>query len=604
MAELVAEAVRRRSTVLVEAGTGTGKSFAYLAPLVGAGVRSVVATATIALQSQLVGEDVPRVAAGLGREVSVSILKGRRNYLCRQRLAELQRADRTEQLDLLRGRNPDSHLESIAEWAEHTEDGDRDELDPAPPADVWAAVSVGADECPGAGRCPSGDACFAEQARRAAHEADVIVTNHHYYGLHLAAEASLLPDHEVVVFDEAHQLADALGATCGTELGGGRLRALAGRARGLLTDDEIAVRLDRTAQDIDELLRSRRGEAIAVEPELVATLITARDRTEKLLSTLRQAKPQEGSDAAARVERAMVGATSLVDDIDAVIEADDTDVLWVDGTELAPVLRRTPLEVGAVLDANLWPDRAVVLTSATLSDDIIPRLGLDQADVEVERVGSPFEFEKLGLLYCPVHLPEPRHRDHRRHVHDEIAALADAAGGRTLALFTSYSAMQEAAEALADRLPGPVLVQGAAARDALVDRFRTEEGAVLLATLSFWQGVDIPGDALTVVTIDRLPFPRPDEPVAQARRDLAGPAGFRQVDLPRAQTLLAQAAGRLIRRADDRGVVAVLDSRLATKRAYRWELINALPPLRRTRHREEACALLRSIDSEARPRDQ
>jgi ATP-dependent DNA helicase DinG len=601
MAEEVASAIESGGTLLVEAGTGTGKSLAYLTPIVASGAKAVIATATIALQGQLIDHDVPQVAKGLGRPVSVALLKGRRNYLCQQRLSELRRAELSEQLELLRGTNPSAHLSSIIEWATSTADGDKEELDPAPPPEVWSAVSVGADECPGASRCPSGAECFSEQARVRAHEADIIVTNHHYYGIHLASDSALLPDHDVVVFDEAHQLVETLGATCGTELGGIRFRTLGRRVRAVLTDDELPAALDRSAFDLDDQIRPNRGMKAEISPDLIAQLITARDRAEQVISALRKLEPSEGSDVAARIERTMITATNVVNDIDAIIEADETDVVWVDGSDINPILRRTPLDVGPVLNDQLWDTRAVVLTSATLADNLVDQLGLDSA-TEVVRVGSPFDYERLGLLYCATDLPHPRQPAFRAAAQAEIATLAAAAGGRTLALFTSYSAMKEAADALDDELSGPILVQGDAPREALIARLCAEPGAVLLATMSFWQGVDIPGDALTLVTIDRLPFPRPDEPVSQARRDRAGAAAFRQVDLPRAQTLLAQATGRLIRRKDDQGVVAVLDPRLATSKHYRWDLINALPPLRRTKDRAEVTDFLASLDQEARNR--
>ncbi|MEM9563194.1 MAG: ATP-dependent DNA helicase [Actinomycetota bacterium] len=598
MAELVAEAVSDREAVLVEAGTGTGKSLAYLVPVVASGRRAVVATATIALQSQLVESDVPLVAKALDRPVSVALLKGRRNYLCRQRLAELQRSKREEQLQLLGGRNPDNHLAEVVAWAAETVDGDREELDPSPPEDVWSAVSVGADECPGAARCPSGGECFSEQARQRAAAADVIVTNQHYYGLDLASSGALLPEHDVVVFDEAHQLPEVLGATCGTELGGGRIRGVARRVRAILTDEDLAADLDRSAVDLDELLRPLTGRAIDDLGPLVSAVVLARDRADKVIAALRKLEPSEGSDVAARIERTNLAATRLVADIDAVLEAEDSDVIWVDGNPEHPVLRRTPLELAAVLENGLWPERSVVLTSATLPDGITVQLGLGD-DTSIERVGSPFDYPSLGLLYCPTDLPPPRSDAHRRAVQDEMITLIEAAGGRALGLFTSYGAMSEAAERLSDELDVPVLVQGEAPKSVLIERFKGDPSSVLLATLSFWQGIDLPGSTLTLVTIDRLPFPRPDEPVTQARRDRAGRWAFRDVDLPRAQTLLAQAAGRLIRRGDDRGVVAVLDPRLATTKSYRWELINALPPFARTKDREQVNRFLRELDAEA-----
>ena len=603
MAEAVAEAVSGQSTLVVEAGTGTGKSLAYLTPVISAGARTVVATATIALQSQLLEHDIVHVARGLNRPISAKLLKGRRNYLCRQALGELLRAKQSEQLELLGGHSPSAALNSLVQWAEQTETGDRDELETTPPPDVWNAVSVGADDCPGANRCPSGDECLAEQARQQAHEADVIVTNHHYYGIHLASGGVIIPDHDVVVFDEAHQLIDTLGSTCGTEIGGRRLHALARRWRGVSTDQETSTALERSGHRIDDQLRSHRGQRLELSTELVAQLVAARERADKTLGELRRLKPPEGGDAAARIERTVGVATHLIDDIDSVIEPSETDVLWVDGSDAHPILRRTPLDVSTVLDENLWSQRAVVLTSATLADNAGVRLGLEPGH-KILRVESPFDYEKQGLLYCPVDLPDPRHGEHRAAVHDELEALAKAAGGRTLALFTSYSAMNAAAEALHDRLSGPILVQGDAPRDALVAKLRSTDKAVLMATMSFWQGIDIAGDDLILVTVDRIPFPRPDEPVTQALRDQAGPDAFRFIDLPRAQTLLAQAAGRLIRRTDDRGVVAILDPRLAKSKAYRWDLINALPPLRRTRNRDDATALLSTLDNEARQKSQ
>lgn len=598
MAEHVTSTLSDSSILLVEAGTGTGKSIAYLAPILHRRKRAVVATATIALQGQLIDTDVPLVAEALGREVSVAVLKGRGNYLCRQRVEELEASAHSDQLELLGGRSHHEELEAVLEWAATTHSGDREDLDTAPPFEVWRALSVGPDECPGATRCPSGDRCFSEAARHAALDADLIVTNHHYYGLHLATGGALLPDHDVVVFDEAHHLPEVIGATCGNEVSGGRFRGLARQARRLLTDDRSPERLDRSAMDLDNSLRPHRGQAVVFDTELCAVLVTARDRVDRLLAAIRKVKAPEGSDAAARAERMLKGATALVDSIDAVLEATSSDVVWVDGSEQTPVLRRTPLDVGSILGASLWGERSVVLTSATMPDGLIAQLGLP-ATQSIVRVDSPFDYPEQGLLYCATHLPEPRHPGARAAIREEIAELATAAGGRTLALFTSAGAMAEAAEHLRSVLDLPVMTQGEQSKSALIEAFRADPRAVLLATLSFWQGVDLPGDTLTLVTIDRIPFPRPDEPVLAARRDRAGPSAFRAVDLPRAQILLAQAAGRLIRRAGDRGVVAVLDTRLSTNRSYRWDLINAMPSFRRTRDRDEVMAYLRMLDSDA-----
>ncbi|MGH1504985.1 MAG: ATP-dependent DNA helicase [Acidimicrobiales bacterium] len=612
MAELVAKSVERGimgdlRTTLVQAGTGTGKSLAYLVPIVAAGRKAIIATATIALQGQLLSSDLPKVADAIDDDLTFALLKGRNNYACAQRLAELDRSDTSDQLDLLGGTSKLDELRRVREWAADSATGDREELDPAPPADVWRAISVGADECPGAARCPSGGECFSEQARTEAMEAQVVITNHHYYGLDLAAGGVLLPEHDVVVFDEAHHLPEVIGATNGTEISGGRLRALGKRIRGLLTDDKPALQLDRSALDLDDVLGTQVGRRIDIADDLLSLLVTARDRLDTALAALRKIDAPDGSDASARAERAVLGATNLIDACDQLLASGDDDVCWIDGNRDRPVLRRTPLDVGAILTERLWGQHTAILTSATLPPGLADQLGLvghpSFHGGTVHDVPSPFDYEERGVLYCATHLPEPRHPDYRQAVRDEMVRLIEAAGGRTLGLFTSSSAMQEAAEDLRDRLDLTVMVQGEQSKARLIEAFQAEPSAVLLATLSFWQGVDLPGDTLTLVTIDRLPFPRPDDPVLSARRDAAGPAAFRTVDLPRAQILLAQAAGRLIRRGTDRGVVAVLDNRLATKRSYRWELIGALPPMRREKDPDEVAELLRAIDAEARAAD-
>ena len=568
----------------------------------------VVATATIALQGQLVANDIPRTSRGLGQDVQAVILKGRSNYLCKQRLNELTDVDRVEQQQLLGGMNPSDHLENIRTWADSTVTGDKEELDPSPPARVWQAVSVGPDECPGAARCPVGSECFAEHARQRAHDADIIVTNHHYYGLHLATDSGLLPEHRAVVFDEAHHLPEVLGATCGTEIGGTRFRTLSRRARSLFTDTALADGLEKTANDLDHALRAHNGKQVTLGPDLVALLVSGRERSDGLLSELRRVKgdsedaSSSDSTTKARIERATIMATSVVNAIDQVINAGESDVLWVDGTDNNPLLRRTPLDVGSICSDLLFPDKAVIMTSATLPRDLPSQLGLE-LDHSIQRVESPFDYQDLALLYCPTHLPEPRSPQAGEALQSELRDLIVAAGGRTLALFTSYRAMTAAADALEGALDVPVLVQGELSKARLLEKFAADPQTVLLATMSFWQGVDIPGSSLHLVTIDRLPFPRPDDPVLQARRGRLGPSAFREVDLPKAQTLLAQAAGRLIRRNDDRGVVAVLDSRLATNRSYRWDLIDALPPFRRTKDKQEVLDFLADLDAGAMKND-
>jgi ATP-dependent DNA helicase DinG len=273
-------------------------------------------------------------------------------------------------------------------------------------------------------------------------------------------------------------------------------------------------------------------------------------------------------------------------------------VRWVEGPTHAPVLKVSPIDVGGELSEKLWPDHTAILTSATIPASLAVRVGIPADDHDELDAGSPFDFGTQAMLYCATHLPDPRNESYRDKLHDELAFLIDAAGGRTLALFTSWSAMQRAVEELRERVEVPILAQGDLPKPKLVAEFERDEAACLFATMGYWQGVDVPGRTLSLVTIDRLPFPRPDEPLLVARRERAGQAAFRLIDLPRAATLLAQGAGRLIRSASDHGVVAVLDSRLATAN-YRWDLINALPPMKRTKDREEVAAFLRTYHSES-----
>jgi ATP-dependent DNA helicase DinG len=284
-------------------------------------------------------------------------------------------------------------------------------------------------------------------------------------------------------------------------------------------------------------------------------------------------------------------------DIDAVVSMGDDRVAWVEGPDHAAVLKVAPVDVGASLGRLLWgleDAPTAVLTSATLPPGMAGRLGMPAGSFDELDVGSPFDYPAQALLYCALHLPEPRKPGYDEAMIDELVALIEAAGGRTMALFTSWRAMTATADAVRTRIPWPVLTQSDLPKPALVARFAAEEQSCLFATMGFWQGVDVPGPALSLVTIDRLPFPRPDDPLLQARRDRLGRAAFTTIDVPRAATLLAQGAGRLIRSAEDRGVVAVLDARLGTAR-YRWDLIRALPPMRRTRHRAEVLDFLAPV---------
>jgi ATP-dependent DNA helicase DinG len=597
MAAEVARAIETGRHLVVQAGTGTGKTLAYLIPAVLSGKTTVVATATKALQDQLAGKDLPFLAAQLdeqGHPFSFAVLKGRSNYVCLQRIDEVEGIDEQLDLDGLADRAPKRELELVLEWAAETSSGDRAELSFEPSPATWAALSVSSRECPGATRCPRGEECFTEQARNRASAADVIVVNTHLYGLHLASEGALLPEHDVVVIDEAHQLEEVISATSGLEVTPGRLVALANLTKAILADQDTITDLHAAADRVAEALAAESGRRLrAIDGELGDAFASARLHASRVLDACRRIPDDGPRDVKARKQRAVKAATSLIDDLDALSEIASIDVAWVEGPADRPVLRIAPIEVGDILEPALWTKPTAVLTSATIPLRLPERLGLRDRFTESD-VGSPFDYERQALLYCAAHLPDPRQPDFEEEMHRELALLITAAGGRTLALFTSWRAMDAAAEALDRELPGALLTQRDLPKPALLEAFTQDEESSLFATMGFWQGVDIPGPALSLLTIDRLPFPRPDEPLLQARRERARETAFATIDLPRAAMLLAQGSGRLIRSRSDAGVVAVLDSRLATAR-YRWDLVRALPPMNRTKDPDEAVAFLEGI---------
>ena len=652
MAEGVAEALAAERHLVVRAGTGTGKTLAYLVPAVLSRKRVVVATATKALQDQLASKDLPFLAAHLDHPFTWAILKGRSNYVCVQRLAEVDRtgtavsisasrigpapaglagttdagttdagndsdavgegddaprpdpapAARAEPggqlaLDGLASRADQAELRKIVAWAATTGTGDRAELPHEPDESTWAAVSTTSRDCPGARRCPRGADCFAEAARDRASAADIVVVNLHLYGLDLASDNAILPEHDAVVVDEAHLMEDTISSTAGLEVGPGRFSHLARLLRGILAEAGTTITgVSDAAGVVTEAIGPYRDQRITAPlPEAVAdAVVLARTRVIAALEALRHIPDDATDDASARALRARQAATSLVDELDAIAQPNDAQVLWVTGPEYAPTLRLAPIDVAGLLRARLWDQRPAVLTSATLAPGIGPQLGIPQRADELVDVGSPFDYPANGLLYCASQLPRPTDPRWADATIDEIEALVRAAGGRTLALFTSYLAMHRAVDALRPRLPYTLLAQGDLPKPRLVERFSDEPETCLFATTSYWQGIDVPGPSLSLVTIDRLPFPRPDDPLLQARRERAGDQAFVIIDVPRAATLLAQGAGRLIRTATDRGAVAILDPRLATAR-YGPKIVATLPKMRRTKDRAEVEAYLRAL---------
>jgi len=594
MARLVAEAISSEKHLICEAGTGTGKSLAYLAPVIASGRRTLIATATKALQDQLANKELPHLHAISDQSFSFAVLKGRNNYVCRQRVGEHDRNQAT--LEGLADKTSEE-VGKLLVWADTTETGDRAELDFEPSDAAWGQVSVTSRECPGRSKCPSGTVCLADAARDKAAQADVIVVNTHLLGINIFTDGAILPEVEQIVVDEAHQLEDVITATCGWSIGGGRFNSLAQDVGSILDDKGSIDALKDVGAKVADALEDYVGQRVNLGelPELDSALNQAREVVNDVAETLRQLPKGKDADADARRERAAQATNLLLGDLTMGQTVSDNQVSWVEQAFRNPVLRVAPLDVGEVLLPALWTQTPTILTSATIPSQLATSLGMEDDTFSVAHVASPFDYPTQGLLYCATELPEPRSPDYLDAFLPHLEKLMVAAGGRTLGLFTSYRMMQEAADYLEPRLPGKVFTQKDLPKPALIEAFIDDEESSLLATIGFWQGIDVPGPALTLVTIDRLPFPRPDDPLLSARREQAGPRAFGQIDLPRATTLLAQGAGRLIRASSDEGVVAVLDPRLATKKSYRWEFITRLPDFTRTSDTELVLERLRTL---------
>ncbi len=600
MAEAVEDAFAEHRHLIVQAGTGTGKSLAYLVPAIRAGQRVVIATATKALQEQLAKRDAPLVAAELGG-ASVAVLKGRQNYACRQRVVELGVRGFQASLDEQDASAAESErlvpqVKRLMAWESETVSGDRADLEEPVSDKAWSMVSVGPRECPGVFNCPSGSRCFAERARAEAGEADVIITNLHLLGADLAAQGSVLPEHHLVVIDEAHELEGVMTQCLGIELAPSRLRTVATTARPMLkADPTIITDVIAVSDDLAEALLAHPDAApvsLARDVDLAAILNRADQALRKLLSALRNVDASSNTEA----PRAIAMTTALVEEIARIVAQRPGEVCWVQGFRSQRHLVLSPIEVGPLLHEQLFAESTVVLTSATIPPRFAERLRLDESEVRQIDAGSPFDFANQGLLYVPEGLGDRKAKDAEEKMAAEIIGLINAAGGRTLALFTSYRALDIVSSIVEQAVDHPILVQrDASSAPQLIERFRDNEDACLFATMGMWQGLDVPGRSLSVVVIDRLPFGRPDDPLLQARRAAVGEQrAFSVIDLPRAATLLAQGAGRLIRSISDEGVVAILDDRLATA-SYRKVLLNALPPLKRTRDRDEVLAFLARI---------
>ena len=608
MAHAVSDALAEGKHLIVQAGTGTGKTIAYLVPAIVAGKKTVVTTATKALQDQLAHKDLPFLVEHLGsyvnRDITFAVLKGRSNYVCRQRLAEIngeseKKNRKNDSPTLLEvdemSQSVRREIDLISEWAKGSKSGDMADVSWSPSERAMRAVSVGSDECPGARRCPVGGTCFSEIARFKASEADIVVVNTHLYGLHVASGGQLLPEHEVLIVDEAHGLEDIMSDTVGVSLHAGNFNFFAGVVKRIIADPKVISDIVNIGMMLDEVLTGLHNQRISapLPLEITAVLAEGRRLVARILDILRTIDTKD-DDSNQRKLRAQTLATRLADTIDVALKTDDTYVPYVSGTVDHPKLDIAPLDVGPVLDAGVWQKTTAILTSATVPNKMAERIGLPISRTQTCNVESPFDYQSNAVLYCSKHLPNPNSAEFTKLMHEELFHLIAAAGGRTLALFTSYKALDLAVEAMRKKLPNTILSQREYQKTQLVKLFTEDESSCLFATSGFFQGIDIPGRTLSLVTLDRIPFPRPDDPLLSARRDAIGDRAFREIDLPRAATLLAQATGRLIRNATDRGVVAVFDPRLGNA-GYRRDILESMPPMRKSIDRAEVEEFLRLI---------
>ena len=641
MAEAVANALTDRHHLLVQAGTGTGKSLAYLVPALVHGKKVLVATATLALQRQLVERDLPKIKAALdkelNRDISFAIYKGVGNYICLQKMNNAPNDPEAQAIFEVSTLEADAkRLRAWAQSANAT--GDRDD---APEVDrrVWAANSVSGRECMGADECPSGSKCFAALAKAKAQTADIVVTNHTLLAIEIVDSHPILPERDAIVLDEAHEFMDRTTQAVTEEITAARVSRAANMARKHMpgkagdalfkASEKFAKAIGDYADDL-KVDPTKAGRLDKLPAVLEAPLRAVKEGVSALTALI--SADSEIIDPNSMAERARVkGALNEISQTATkLLKPGHTHVLWFEPTY--STLYLAPLAVSDVLRGNLLTKTPVIATSATLTvgksfDAIAKNIGfviggkndeeneedesedddkamMDPANLQILDVGSPFDFANQGMLYLPKDLPEPGRDGPSQEMLTELGELIEAAGGRTLALFSSWRGVEAADEHLRNvlaELKIPIITQRRGdSVGPLVEKFAKDERSILLGTISLWQGIDVPGPACTLVVIDRIPFPRPDEPVLSARAaeaDAAGGSGFMQISLPRAALLLAQGTGRLIRSLDDRGVVAILDSRIVNKR-YGSILLNSMPPFWRSSDGAVIKEALRRLDAQ------
>ena len=638
MAEAVANALADRHHLLVQAGTGTGKSLAYLVPALVHGKKVLVATATLALQRQLVERDLPKIKGALekelGRELTFAVYKGVGNYVCLQKMNAEGSDPDGEVLMEIGALEKDA--KRLRAWVETPgASGDRDD---APVVDrrVWLANSTSGRECMGAEECPFGSRCFAVNAKAKAQTADVVVTNHTLLAIEIVDSHPILPERDAIILDEAHEFMDRTTQAVTEELTAGRVERAAKMAKKHMPGkasiafnkaaDEFAEALTDYANDV-RLDPTKAGRMPELPGALESPTRKIKESAAAVIALINADSEIIEPDSLAERARVKGATQEVLTTATKLLKPGHGQVMWFEPNFSTIYL--APLQVSSVLRENLLTQTPVIATSATLSvgksfDAIAASIGfvvnknssedeesesfeagnIDPANVQMLDVGSPFDFANQGMLYLPKHIPEPGRDGPSIEALTELGELAEAAGGRTLALFSSCRGVEMADEHLRKVLKElnlPIITQRRGdSVGPLVDRFAQDPRSILLGTISLWQGIDVPGPSCTLVVIDRIPFPRPDEPVMAARAaeaDEAGGSGFMQVSLPRAALLLAQGTGRLIRSIDDRGVVAILDSRITTKR-YGSILLNSMPPFWRTSDSKIIKESLKRLDAQ------
>lgn len=602
MVELVMDALKESGHLLVQAGTGTGKSIGYLVPAmswsVDTGDRVIISTATLALQRQIVRQDAPRVARAVtaisGKTPRVALLKGWNNYVCLRKAAGGYPEE-----DALMSRAAGEYgatatgeeVTRLREWSMSTDTGDRDDLVPGVSERAWRQVSLSKPECIG-NKCPLRDSCFPLLARASAEDADIVVTNHSMLGIE-SARTPVLPEAGAFIVDEAHDLVDRVTSQLTSSISAPEV---AGLARLLRREKILATGLESAGEAIGTALDKLDDGRITTMPDALSdALLTLLGELQQANADVADLPGKNEADAAAKsVARGRVqGLAEVVERLLSDARMSGKLVTWVQRDfDDRPSLHVAPLDVSNSLADELFEGKPAVLTSATLAlggsfEHVASDVGFtypSQGPWDGVDVGSPFDHAKQGILYVADKLPTPGRDGYGEEQLQEIVELIQASGGGALGLFTSRRGAERAAEYVRERVETPVLVQGEDQLPTLVGEFAGNDEASLFGTISLWQGVDVPGRTCRLVIIDRIPFPRPDEPLSQARTQAVGAAGgngFMQVAASHAALLLAQGAGRLVRRHDDRGVVAVLDPRLRKAR-YAGFLLSSLPPMWRT----------------------